>query len=494
MKKLKLFIVIYLLFSVNVFSQTLLIRYNNITDKAEYYLVKKNQKLKKINSLSVNKGTTIQLQVNDFNNYLFNAMTTSDFKKETSDSAASFSGIISVLGILGQTHALIPALSATTLTTNTSGFAGKSNNRLLTLMPAIKELEEIDKTLTNQSEKITKTFSGIQDVYLVRMQINDVLYNPQLTSAEIKRKVKENLKSYLNSDTINLAVVMNFSKSMLNNLNNDLAEFANNLNSFNSKSSNLLASASNDPELLKETVFTEITERKDFLQKYYSSLQTEKTQISGDTYNTELLKLYKDYISVESNSFTYNYSTVGEDFGKMYLNLSVLNKDTSISDTSNIIKYKIFPVNLSGGLKIGSGVGFVFMSNFAGQEDFYLDSNRKIISSPGDNFTPSLAAMIHFYNKSYHSIKLGGNFGFALPLSSENMNLGFLLGLSAIFGKNDALVLSGGISGMKIKVLDRGLKTGDYYTDIAGTGVPTKFIYDMGGYVGISVNIAGMQK
>ena len=80
MKKALLFILI-MVATGSLFCQTLLIKYNNITDKSDYYIIKKNQKLKKINSLTVNKGTTIQLQVNDFNNYLFNARTTSDFQK-----------------------------------------------------------------------------------------------------------------------------------------------------------------------------------------------------------------------------------------------------------------------------------------------------------------------------------------------------------------------------------------------------------------------------
>ena len=241
---------------------------------------------------------------------------------------------------------------------------------------------------------------------------------------------------------------------------------------------------------MKESIFTEISQRQDFLQKYYAGMKTETAKITADEYTNEMLKLYKDYISIESNSFSYNYSTVGEDFGKLYLNLQVVNKDSSLSDSNNVVKYKIFPVNLSGGLKIGSGIGFAFMSNFSGQKDYYL-SNDTIVSSPGDQFTPSLAAMIHFYNRSYKSVKIGGNFGFALPLSSTNMNLGFLIGLSAIFGRNDALVLSGGLSGMKIKILDRGLKSGNYFSDTSGQGIPTKFVYDLGCYVGISVNIQG---
>ena len=102
-------------------------------------------------------------------------------------------------------------------------------------MPAINNLEEIDKVLSDQSEKISKTFSDIQNVYLVRMQFNDLLYNPQLTSSEIKKKISENLKTYLNSDTISLTVVLNRSKETYNALNSDLKDFSANLGSFNTK-------------------------------------------------------------------------------------------------------------------------------------------------------------------------------------------------------------------------------------------------------------------
>jgi hypothetical protein len=122
--------------------------------------------------------------------------------------------------------------------------------------------------------------------------------------------------------------------------------------------------------------------------------------------------------------------------------------------------------NVGGGTKFDYSVGPVF--NTLSDDSYFLDSKKMLQKNKNENaFTPGLAAMMHLTHRNIGNNAFGGMFGINANFKEiTDVNLGFLGGLTAVFGKDQKVFVSTGVSFFKVSRLkDDQFKIGTVYTD-----------------------------
>ena len=101
----------------------------------------------------------------------------------------------------------------------------------------------------------------------------------------------------------------------------------------------------------------------------------------------------------------------------------------------------------------------------------------------------SVAPFFHFYAQSKGQVSLGGAFGLGISIGGETAGLQtYFFGPSVIMGKGQRIVFSTGLMGGKVDRLAQGYQVGDAYDEVI---VPTKSIYELGYFLGVSFNLIG---
>lgn len=138
-----------------------------------------------------------------------------------------------------------------------------------------------------------------------------------------------------------------------------------------------------------------------------------------------------------------------------------------------------FDIPAKKGLKVDFGVGpAISFGNNAKDDKYFLatiDANGRLLGQDSVRLTklknnnaisPSIAAMMHIYARSGKLTSWGGSFGVGAGFQNTNdINLSLYTGLCVVFGKREKIMLSGGVSWLKIerRKEDRYLATGDRF-------------------------------
>jgi hypothetical protein len=147
-------------------------------------------------------------------------------------------------------------------------------------------------------------------------------------------------------------------------------------------------------------------------------------------------------------------------------------------------------VKVYGGLQVNASVGLSF-GQFFNRPQSYFVRDSVIRSSDQDAFTPFLTSFVHFYPQSRRETSLGGSFGVGIPLGGSGATLEsitFFLGPSLVFGRNQRIVLSGGLIGGRVSQLANGYAVGDRF-ELQPDFLQTELVYRLGYAVGLSFNL-----
>ena len=148
------------------------------------------------------------------------------------------------------------------------------------------------------------------------------------------------------------------------------------------------------------------------------------------------------------------------------------------------------PVSLTthGGLKVNASVGVSFVRFFDRPQSYYVRDSM-IIADDEDAFSPIISSFFHFYPQSRRQVSVGGTFGLGIGVGGENAGLQtYFFGPSLILGKEQRIVFTTGLAGGKVERLAQGYTVGDAYD---ATVIPTKSVYELGYFVGVSFNLIG---
>jgi hypothetical protein len=145
-------------------------------------------------------------------------------------------------------------------------------------------------------------------------------------------------------------------------------------------------------------------------------------------------------------------------------------------------------VEVFGGLKINASVGISFAGFFTRPQNYFVREGR-IFADDLDAFTPIITSFVHFHPQSKKQVSLGGAFGIGIGIGGESSGLqNYFLGPSVIVGKSQRIVFSTGLMTGKLQRLSQGYRVGDSYDESI---IPTKSIYEMGYFLGVSFNFMG---
>ncbi len=150
---------------------------------------------------------------------------------------------------------------------------------------------------------------------------------------------------------------------------------------------------------------------------------------------------------------------------------------------------KPIDLNTYGGLKVNASVGISFTS-FFDRPQAYSVRDSLIVGDDEDAFLPVISSFVHFYPQSRRQVSVGGTFGIGLGVGGDDAGLqNFFFGPSLILGKGQRVVFSTGLMGGRVERLAQGYEVGDLYE--LGQTLPTKEIYELGYFLGISFNLLG---
>lgn len=141
-----------------------------------------------------------------------------------------------------------------------------------------------------------------------------------------------------------------------------------------------------------------------------------------------------------------------------------------------------------GGLKVNASVGISFVRFFDRPQSYFV-RDSVIVADDQDAFLPIISSFFHFYPQSRRQVSVGGTFGLGIGVGGENAGLQtYFFGPSLILGRGQRVVFTTGLTGGKVERLGQGYQPGDVYD---ATIIPTKSVYEMGFFLGISFNIMG---
>jgi hypothetical protein len=145
-------------------------------------------------------------------------------------------------------------------------------------------------------------------------------------------------------------------------------------------------------------------------------------------------------------------------------------------------------VAIYGGLKINTSIGISFISFFDRPQTYFVREGR-ILGDDLDPFSPVVTTFVHFYPEGKRQTVVGGTFGLGIGIGGEGSGLqNYMLGPSLIMGRGQRIVFSAGLMAGKVTRLGKGFQVGAPYDS---PELPTKSIYELGGFLGISFNLLG---
>ncbi len=203
-----------------------------------------------------------------------------------------------------------------------------------------------------------------------------------------------------------------------------------------------------------------------------------------------LTDLRTTYLVMMENDFTQTsrHTVTGD-----HLNLKIHLTPIDSVEIPGLATKNAAPIELTvyGGLQIRGGVGVSFGGFFKQPNDYFVRDSI-IHSSSKDVFSPYLTSFIHFYRQSRSSASFGGSFGVGIPIGGNSglEAIAFFLGPSLVMGRDQGIVLSGGLFGGKANQLSGGYSVGDYFDADAGL-LKTESVYRMGYFLGVSFNLIG---
>jgi len=140
---------------------------------------------------------------------------------------------------------------------------------------------------------------------------------------------------------------------------------------------------------------------------------------------------------------------------------------------------------------VNASIGVAFGQLFSQPQSFFV-RDSSIRSEDKDSFFPIVTSFFHFYGQTAGNTAFGGSFGIGLPIVSSGgvQSASFFLGPSLIIGRGERIVVTSGIMGTRVERLAQGYEVGDRFISQANN-VPTKTVYELGYFLGLSFNVLG---
>jgi len=494
-------------------AQDLHIHYDVQTDEVTYLLDKK-----KVEQASVRQGQMIYLHIENYNNYLYDLQVQANSEQTAvagamqgglfGDGMMGGSGLFSNLGSLS-------ALIETNFQNISGGFPGggrgeseeqKEDSEFQNLQDEFLTVAEATSGTEKQLMRLLETIEELQETHAVRAVVLDEMqklkHNPLLAPQKIKTLSLEYLRkalqvedlSELNLDALlekasirqqltekvqQLDATYQQHEAQIQELQNLLLT----INALNVDSTTVtpLQQTAGRFNQNAERIQTAVEQNRSELDAYTQEIRSKELQ--------QLVALRYEYEALLANEFRYTYRAEAEG-DKVRFDMTLTPKG-ELAATSSAKTLSPITVPVRGGIKVNSSIGVGFGQYFETPQSYSV-RNQTIIAEEQSGFSPYLTSFVHFYAQSAGNLSAGGSFGIGFPLSGGNslQSATFFLGGSLFIGTSERVVLTVGLLGGRTDELAEGFQEGDTFISDASL-VPTREVYELGGFVGISFNILG---
>ncbi|MDX1940594.1 MAG: hypothetical protein SFU99_08580 [Saprospiraceae bacterium] len=523
-----IFIVLMLLcFGAMLSAQDLHIYYDLQTQTARYFIDSQE-----VTRPYVRKGSSVVMHIENYNNYLYDVVIESENREIRLPSSASPNSLTQLFPTLGENSINFLSLTSGSRGGNSLGLIGKEDDKgtaprefdaslgvgrqeyeqLVKLTESFSksmaEIEQIDVAIDSTRQEVQSIVEAHQINAFVMEEIEQIKHHPGLPPAQIKKMTRDYMNKVLGVNTDASDVDLNFLLQKGNTrrqLSNKLSEvreqhdqyrqviarmntIQESLNAFSAKP--VVNSLFVQPVAASyENAESQENEYSDFENKLVNLISE-----MPDADITKLAALWREYEALQANTFTKNHR-VAADGDDMVFNIR-FSPNNAQEGAAALPALQLSPIQIpvAGGFKVNASIGVAF-GQFFEQPQSYFVRNDIIRSEDKDSFFPVISSFFHFYGQSKGNISFGGAFGIGLPVTGDNagQSASFFLGPSLIIGRGERLVLNTGLMGARVERLAQGYKVGDTFISDANV-VPTKDVYEMGFFTGLSFNLVGSNR
>ncbi|MFN7117496.1 MAG: hypothetical protein ACK4TA_11905 [Saprospiraceae bacterium] len=522
MKRLTLFATFWLLHHC-IFAQDLHIYYD-LQTQTPRYVVDSQEVLRPY----VRRGANVILHVENYNNYLYDVVVQQENREIRLPANASPSSLSALFPALGQNSA---GLFSLTGGSNVAGLntgsgsqdrgsgptsfdaaLGISRTQFQQLTQTVEnfnkslvKLQTISTSVNDKRKDVQALVESHQVNAFILQEIENIKYDPALKPDQIKRMTKDymckalnisnegdiklNLDSLLKKGNTRAQLVAVLEdvkekhddyreeKARLNALKESLAEdFPDNL---------LISSQYVQPAVQS---YDQISQEESDIESLENKILQLVTQIP-DVDVLKLAALWREYEALQGNSFTKNYRALAEG-DNLVFDIRLVPNDSGIANKAPTLQLAPLQVPVASSFKVNASIGLAFGQVFDRPKTYFVQDNT-IRAEDQDSFLPFVASFFHFYGQSKGTVSLGGNFGIGLPITGDSaQSASFFLGPSLIIGRSDRLVINTGLMGTRVQRLAQGLTEGSVFLSSVNN-VPTKNVYEMGYFLGLSFNVLG---
>lgn len=462
------------LLSSSVNAQQYLIKYDIQSERSSYFRINKEKDTVKIKNIDLKKNGRIFLQINNYNPFYWNAKVTA-YKNPVEEEVGygnAFNPISVLAGGLGDLMGGIPKLDMPG-NRGTLNREGLDNATYSYLSTAAKYADTYD----NLQQLATK----LEELQLAKLQLKELKYDINHSETEIKSSAQSTVKKALSTDELDLPTVLKIGKNYNNLLQNSLQDAGSLVNSLQQQQKSVNLSTVYEEKTLKE-IGDEVVNSYDKIARLRSAHAANPNLLMDEV--AEIARLYKE---ISTANFKFSYAVKQEeDISdiklELYSKVDSLSKDT-------VVQY--FELSKKKNIRIRNSVGVAFSFFNENNTSYFIGADSVIRSGEKDLFTPLLSTFIHFYAGKVKGVKLGGAFGFGIPLQGEKKDVNFLLGVSAGFGKNEPVLLTVGAAGARVNKLTNGYQLGDK-TTLTDAAKLTTSNYGIGGFVSVTFNLSNL--
>lgn len=503
---------ILLTISTIAFSQSTLIEYNYQTETYTFYKITGKGDTVKLKKPYAIKGVPTKVVVKDLNTFYYDVAFKSehfqnkpiggDESVETlaENFTAGFGAFNDLIGEV-KSNDIYTSLFVDGKFQGMAGLKSAFGMAETEFQSEMKRLETKGKLLEESQSDILKASNDLKSVFdklLLAEFVNDQLVklqmNRTITPSEMRSRAQKLIEKIL-IDDVSLEGVVHYSQSSTDRLASGYSKFKNAYLMYTSLQSDL----DDDISELKlkmgddsfggvlKTFQTELKIDFDDIVNNMDALETLMDEYNLTKVREDYLNAFENYDKIIHADFDFEYS-VNADLDVTTLTMEFIeNRAIDTTGATNIIKTRKIDIPTMGGLRINSSAGMSFLHYMNGIASYNSDGGV-VREVKGDAFTPTLTTMFHFYKQSPRSVSLGGTFGVGVPIEGDK-DFVYMLGGSAIIGKTQRVIFNFGAFGGKLEKLN-GVSVGDAITP--GSIVPTKKVFDFGGFVGLTLNINKM--
>ena len=449
-------------------AQDFVIDHDMQSNKTHYFRVVNQRDTVKVKSIATKKQSRISLKVENFNPFYWNARVIA-VKKPAEDQASNAGAFnpFSLLskGLGGLVQNIIPDLDL-----------GKISSR-----GGRQEPEEINDRFLFHAAIYQQLYTRYQaysekaeNLQLLKLHLDELKYNNEMPGERIKSEARRAVTDELGPEPLTWET----SLARGRRLNREFINLSDSL----VQERRLLQGMTGEVD---KTVQSDGTTIGAISYKVEQSARNGigESKIVPD-FATELGRITETYSQIQAASFSYSYSLNGaQDISE--LRLQIYPRADSIGKDT-ITRY--FGVKSRSTIKIRNSVGIAFTHFADKNRNYFVKPDSSIGRSSGDLFTPVLSTYINFYPAGSGALKLGGAFGFGIPVTGDRKDINYMLGMSAIIGRNEPVMLTAGVAGTSVSKLANGLKEGDKVPE-EDYVLPKVNVFRLGFFVSVSFNL-----